>query len=189
MLNSERLTIKSAEAIQSAISEASRRGNPALEDLHVLNALLTQDETVVTPILQKVGANISRLQEALTRALDRLPKQTGGSSPTVSRELNQIFDVAQAQATSLKDEYVSTEHLLLGLAGVKGSSARDLLAEQGVSLDDLKEALEAVRGSHRVTDQNPEEKYRAVERFTKDLTEIARRGKLDPVIGRDEEIR
>jgi ATP-dependent Clp protease ATP-binding subunit ClpB len=189
MLNSERLTIKSAEAIQSAISEASRRGNPSLEDLHILNALLGQDETVVTPILQKVGVNVSRLQESLSKALDRLPKQTGGSSPAVSRELNQIFDVAQAQATSLKDEYVSTEHLLLGLAGVKGSTTRELLSEQGANLEDLKEALEAVRGSHRVTDQSPEQKYRALERFTKDLTEVARRGKLDPVIGRDEEIR
>jgi ATP-dependent Clp protease ATP-binding subunit ClpB len=189
MLNSERLTIKSAEAIQSAIAEASRRGNPSLEDLHILNALLGQDETVVTPILQKVGVSIPRLQESLVRGLDRLPKQTGGSSPTVSRELNQIFDVAQAQATVLKDEYVSTEHLLLGLAGVKGSTTRDLLAEQGASLDELKEALEAVRGSHRVTDQTPEQKYRALERFTKDLTDVARRGKLDPVIGRDEEIR
>src|SRR5690349_10937303 len=105
MLNPERLTIKASEALQSALSEASRRGNPSLEDLHVLTALLGQDETVVLPILQKVGANIPRLQDSLKGALDRLPKQTGGSSPSVSRELNQIFDVAQAQATSLKDEY------------------------------------------------------------------------------------
>jgi ATP-dependent Clp protease ATP-binding subunit ClpB len=189
MLNHERLTIKSAEAIQAAIAEAQRRGNPALEDLHLLKALLEQNETVVLPILQKVGANIPQLQEALGRALDRLPKQTGGSVPAISRELNQIFDVAQAQATALKDEYVSTEHLLLGLAGGKGSSTRDLLLEQRVSLDDLRESLTAVRGSHRVTDQTPEQQYRAIERFTKDLTDVARRGKLDPVIGRDEEIR
>ncbi|MEO5511927.1 MAG: ATP-dependent chaperone ClpB [Longimicrobiales bacterium] len=189
MLNPERLTIKASEALQTALSDAGRRGNPSLEDLHVLAALIGQDETVVLPTLQKVGANIPRLQESLKGALDRLPKQTGGSSPSVSRELNQIFDVAQAQATSLRDEYVSTEHMLLGLAGVKGSSTRELLLEQGISLDDLKEALEAVRGSHRVTDQSPEQKYRALERFTKDLTEVARRGKLDPVIGRDEEIR
>ncbi len=189
MLNAERLTIKASEAIQAALSDASRRGNPSLEDLHVLSGLLAQEESVVLPILQKVGANIPRLQEALTRGVDRLPKQSGGSGPSVSRELNQIFDVAQTQATSLKDEYTSTEHLLLGLAGVKGSSTRELLLEQGISLEDLKEALDAVRGSHRVTDQSPEQKYRALERFTKDLTEIARRGKLDPVIGRDEEIR
>ncbi|HEX6694139.1 MAG TPA: ATP-dependent chaperone ClpB [Longimicrobiales bacterium] len=188
-MNPERLTIKAGEAIQAALSEASRRGNPSLEDVHLLNALLAQDDTVVLPILQKVGMNIARLQESLQRSLERLPKQTGGSSPGASRELNQIFDVAQAQATLLGDEYTSTEHLLLGLAGVKGSITRDLLAEQGVSLDDLKEALESVRGAHRVTDQTPEQQYRALERFTKDLTEIARRGKLDPVIGRDEEIR
>ena len=189
MLNQERLTIKAAEAIQAAAAEAQRRGNPSLEDLHLLHALLDQDETVVVPILQKVGVNIARMKEGLGKALDRLPKQTGGSSPTISRELNQIFDLAAASAAKLKDEYVSTEHLLLGLATQKGSTTRDLLSEQGATRETLEEALELVRGSHRVTDQQPEQKYRALERFTRDLTEVARRGKLDPVIGRDEEIR
>jgi ATP-dependent Clp protease ATP-binding subunit ClpB len=189
VLNHERLTIKAAEAIQAAAAEAQRRGNPSLEDLHLLSALLEQDETVVVPILQKVGVNIGRLKDGLEKALDRLPKQSGGAQAHISRELNQIFDVAEKSAKKLNDEYTSTEHLLLGLAGQKGSTARELLEQQGATLDDLEEALEAVRGPHRVTDQQPEQKYRALERFTRDLTEVARRGKLDPVIGRDEEIR
>jgi ATP-dependent Clp protease ATP-binding subunit ClpB len=189
MINSERLTIKAAEAIQAAAQEAQRRGNPAVEDLHLLNALLSQDETVVVPVLQKVGVNVTRLRELLGEALNRLPKQSGGSSPSLSRELNRILEQSEQEAQKLKDEYVSTEHLLLALATHKGSTSKDLLALQGVTGDALRAALQAVRGPHRVTDQSPEEKYRALERFTRDLTDVARKGKLDPVIGRDEEIR
>jgi ATP-dependent Clp protease ATP-binding subunit ClpB len=189
VLNAERLTIKASEAIQAAAQDASRRGNPALEDVHVLMALLGQEETVVVPVLQKVGANVTRLREATGAVVDRLPKQTGGASTTPSRELGRIFDAAERIARELKDEYTSTEHLLLGLARERGSTARDLLQHQGATESALREALESVRGSHRVTDQSPEQKYRALERFTRDLTEVARRGKLDPVIGRDEEIR
>jgi ATP-dependent Clp protease ATP-binding subunit ClpB len=188
VLNHERLTIKASEAIQAAAQDAQRRGNPSLEDVHVLQALLGQEETVVVPVLQKVGASIPRLREAVGAVVDRLPKQTGGSQPTISRELNQIFDAAERIARELKDEYTSTEHLLLGLSAHK-CTAQDLLKHQGAAEQALREALESVRGSHRVTDQSPEEKYRALERFTRDLTEVARRGKLDPVIGRDEEIR
>ena len=189
MLNHERLTIKAAEAIQAAAAEATRRGNPALEDLHLLAALLGQEETVVQPVLHKVGVNVARLRESVQRALERLPRQSGGSAPAVSRELNQIFDAAERAARELKDEYTSTEHLLIALAAHKGATTQQLLAEQGADAGDLREALDSVRGSHRVTDQSPEQKYRALERFTKDLTDTARRGKLDPVIGRDEEIR
>ncbi|HEX6307898.1 MAG TPA: ATP-dependent chaperone ClpB [Longimicrobiales bacterium] len=189
MLNHERLTIKAAEAIQGALQEATRQGNPSLEDVHLLNALLDQEETVVVPVLQKVGVNITRLREALGAVLDRLPKQTGGATAAVSRELNQIFDNAERIARDLTDEYTSTEHLLLGIAAQRGSTAKDLLQHQGATEDSLREALESVRGSHRVTDQSPEQKYRALERFTRDLTDVARRGRLDPVIGRDEEIR
>jgi ATP-dependent Clp protease ATP-binding subunit ClpB len=189
LLNHERLTIKAAEAIQAAVAEAQRRGNPSIEDIHLLSALLDQEESVVVPVLQKVGVNIARLREPLNRALDRLPKQSGGSAASLSRELNKILELAELEARALRDEYVSTEHLLLGLATQKGSTTQDLLAEQGAARETIKEALEAVRGSHRVTDQQPEQKYRALERFTRDLTEVARRGKLDPVIGRDEEIR
>src|SRR5690606_11041820 len=116
VLNHERRRIKPAESIQAALQDATRRGNPALEDVHLLNALLGQEETVVVPVLQKVGVNITRLREALGAVLDRLPKQTGGATPSVSRELNQIFDGAERIARELKDEYTSTEHLLLGIA-------------------------------------------------------------------------
>ncbi|HEY8484797.1 MAG TPA: ATP-dependent chaperone ClpB [Longimicrobiales bacterium] len=189
MLNHDRLTIKAGEAIQAAASEAARRGNPSLEDVHLLHALLGQEETVTIPVLQKVGVNIGRLREAVEAALDRLPKQSGGVMPAISRELNQIFGKAEEEARALKDEYVSTEHLLLALAGQKASTTRELLARQGATREALLAALQAVRGPHRVVDATPEEKYRALERFSRDLTELARQGKLDPVIGRDEEIR
>jgi ATP-dependent Clp protease ATP-binding subunit ClpB len=189
MLNPDRLTIKAAEAIQAAAQEAQRRGNPSIEDLHLLNALLAQDETVVVPVLQKVGVNVPRVRELLNEALNRLPRQSGGSAPSVSRELNRILERAEQEARSLEDEYVSTEHLLLACATEKGATTKDLLALQGVTPENLRRALEEVRGPHKVTDQSPEEKYRALERFTRDLTDVARKGKLDPVIGRDEEIR
>jgi ATP-dependent Clp protease ATP-binding subunit ClpB len=188
MTNFERLTVKSAEAIQAAANSARQAGNPQVEDLHLLDALLSQEEGIVVPVLQKVGVNVARLRDGLREQVERLPKQFGGSQPTISRELNEILDVAEKTARELKDEYISTEHLLLGLAERKGS-ARDLLSGQGATRKALEQALEQVRGSHRVTDQTPEEKYQALQRYSVDLTERARRGKLDPVIGRDEEIR
>jgi ATP-dependent Clp protease ATP-binding subunit ClpB len=188
MINFERLTVKSAEAIQEAANEARRAGNPTIEDLHLLAALLEQEDGIVVPILQKVGVNVARLRSEIDAAAARLPKQSGGSQATISRELNEVLDRADKEARDLKDEYVSTEHLLLALAE-KGFAVRDLLRGQGAGRDALVQALEQVRGSHRVTDQNPEEKYQSLQRFSTDLTERARRGKLDPVIGRDEEIR
>ncbi len=189
MINFERLTVKAAEAIQEAANIARKAGNPAVEDLHLLSALLAQEEGIVVPVLQKLGVNVTRLNTELAVALDRMPKQSGGVQPTVSRELNQILDRAEKEARDLKDEYISTEHLLLGLAEKKGSGTRDLLSAQGATRDALLESLKQVRGSHRVTDQNPEDKYQALQRYSVDLTERARSGKLDPVIGRDEEIR
>ncbi|HEX9106233.1 MAG TPA: AAA family ATPase, partial [Longimicrobiales bacterium] len=172
-----------------AAHEAQRRGNPSLEDVHLLSALLTQDDTVVLPILEKVGVSAARLQDGLRQAIERLPKQSGASAPSMSRELNQILDLAEKEAHGLQDEYISTEHMLLALAEQKGSTTRQLLTQQGATRKVLLDALEAVRGPHHVTSQEPEQQYRALERFTKDLTDLARRGKLDPVIGRDEEIR
>ncbi|MQA90931.1 MAG: ATP-dependent chaperone ClpB, partial [Gemmatimonas sp.] len=144
---------------------------------------------IVVPMLQKVGASVTRLRDELGAALERLPKQYGGTQPTMSRELTDILDGAEKEARELKDEYVSTEHLLLSLAGKKGSTTQELLTAQGASRDTLLQALQQVRGPHRVTDQTPEEKYQSLQRFSTDLTERARAGKLDPVIGRDEEIR
>jgi ATP-dependent Clp protease ATP-binding subunit ClpB len=189
MINFDRLTVKTAEAIQEAANAARRAGNPAIEDVHLLAALLAQQEGIVVPILQKVGVDAARLAAENDAAVRRLPKQSGGAQPTISRELNEILDRAEKEARDLGDEYVSTEHLLLALASQKGSTTRDLLSAQGAGREALLEALKQVRGSHRVTDQNPEEKYQALQRYSTDLTERARRGKLDPVIGRDEEIR
>jgi ATP-dependent Clp protease ATP-binding subunit ClpB len=189
MPNFERFTVKSAEAIQQAASEARQAGNPAIEDLHLLSALLAQPEGIVVPMLQKVGVNVSRFRDELKSAMGRLPTQYGGSQPTFSRELTDILDSAEKEARELKDEYVSTEHLLLALASRKGATGRDLLAAQGATREALVQALDQVRGPHRVTDQTPEDKYQALQRFSTDLTDRARRGKLDPVIGRDEEIR
>jgi ATP-dependent Clp protease ATP-binding subunit ClpB len=189
VLNYDRMTIKAGEAVQEAANAARRRGNPSLEDVHLLGALLEQADTVVVPVLRKLGANLPRLKEAVSAAADRLPKQSGAVTPTLGREVNQVLDRAETEARALGDEYVSTEHLLLSLALQKATTTRDLLAESGATPEALRAALEAVRGSHRVTDQEPEQKYRALERFSRDLTEAARQGKLDPVIGRDEEIR
>ena len=190
MIRPERLTVKAAEALQQAAADARSRGNPVLNDAHLFRALLAQDEGVVAPLLQKAGVNVAQLTAETEREIGRFPKQSGeGVEPTAGRELSQAFDRAEKDAKDLGDAYISTEHLLLALAEEKGTTARQLLSAAGVDRKELLAALEAVRGSHRVTDQEPEQKYQALERFTRDLTEVAQKGKLDPVIGRDEEIR
>jgi ATP-dependent Clp protease ATP-binding subunit ClpB len=188
MINPDKLTVRSAEAINEAVGLARRNGNPLVYDLHLLQALLEQDESIVVPILQKVGVSVSALREGVSRELARIAKQSD-AQPTMSRELNGIVDRAEDEARRLGDDFVSTEHLLLALSDVKGTESRGLLAAAGATRDALEEALKAVRGSHRVTDQSPENQYQALQRYTRDLTDAARRGKLDPVIGRDEEIR
>jgi len=188
MIPVERLTVKAAEAVRDASLAASRAGNPAVEDVHLLAALLAQEGGVVVPVLQKVGVDLLELEARLRDALGRLPTQTGGS-PTASRELDRILDHAEGVSRDMSDAYVSTEHLLLGLASKPASTTRPLLAELGASEDTIRAAVEEVRGPHRVTDQEPEGKYRALERYSVDLTAQARAGKLDPVIGRDTEIR
>jgi ATP-dependent Clp protease ATP-binding subunit ClpB len=188
MINPDRLTVKSGEALNEAIAEARRLGNPVVYDTHLLQVLLGQDESIVVPVLQKLGASVAALREALQREIARYPKQSD-AQPTISRELTAVFDQAEKEAKNLGDEYVSTEHLLLALAASKGGEARALLADQKVSHKALLEAIEAVRGSHRVTDQTPENQYQSLQKYTRDLTDAARQGKLDPVIGRDEEIR
>src|SRR5688572_21391935 len=188
MINADRLTVKSAEALNDAIGQARRAGNPLVYDLHLLLALLNQDEGIVVPILQKLGLNVTQLREQIERETARYPKQSN-AQPSLSRELNQIMDKAEDEAKALGDEYISTEHLLLALSETKGSESRTILSALGASRDALLEALQAVRGTHRVTDQTPENQYQALQRYTRDLTDAARKGKLDPVIGRDEEIR
>ena len=189
MIRPDRLTLKGQEAFRDAMEEARRRGNPVVNDAHLFAALLAQPEGVVQPLLQKAGLNVTALTAGVEREIERFPAQSGGAEPTFSREVHRVFDRAEAEAKALDDAYVSTEHLLVALAEEKGTTARELLSAAGVSGDDLRSALAEVRGSHRVTDQSPEEKYQALERYTRNLTEQARRGKLDPVIGRDEEVR
>src|ERR1700682_6458269 len=188
MINPDRLTVKASEALNEAVDLARRAGNPLVYDLHLLLALLAQDEGIVVPILQKLGVSVAQLREVVGREMARYPTQSN-AQPTLSRELNQVFDKAEADAKKLGDEFVSTEHLLLALSDVKGTESRNLLTGAGATHDALLEALESVRGSRRVTSENPEDQYQALERFGRDLTEAARKGKLDPVIGRDEEIR
>ena len=190
MIRPERLTIKAQEAFRDAGEDARRRGNPVVNDAHLFAALLAQPEGVVQPLLQKAGLNVSALAQATESEIARFPTQAGGTAePTFSREVTRIFDRAEAEARKLGDAYVSTEHLLVALAEEKGTTARSLLSAQNASADNLRAAMQEVRGSHRVTDQAPEDKYQALDRYTRNLTDLAREGKLDPVIGRDEEVR
>ena len=188
MINPDRLTVKSGEALNEAQAEARRLGNPMIYDTHLLHVLLGQDDSIVVPMVQKLGASPAALREQVQREIARYPRQSD-AQPNVSRELNAVFDQAEKEARSLGDEYISTEHLLLALTETKGAESRTLLTNAKVTHNALLEALEAVRGSHRVTDQTPENQYQSLQRYTRDLTDAARQGKLDPVIGRDEEIR
>ena len=188
MLNSDRLTIKSGEAVNDAVASARRAGNPLVYDLHLLLALIAQQDGIVVPLLQKAGVKATELRQRAEAEAARYPKQSD-AQPQISRELNQVFDRADGDAKALGDDYVSTEHFLLALADVKGTDSRALLTAMGATRDALAAALKAVRGSHTVSDQTPENRYQALQRYTRDLTESAREGKLDPVIGRDDEIR
>jgi ATP-dependent Clp protease ATP-binding subunit ClpB len=187
----DKFTIKAQEAIQQAQSMADKLGHQEVLPEHVLAALVEQEEGIIPPLLQKLGAAPRALRADLQRELDRLPKVQGVSGQLyLSGRLRKGLDKAWEEAQRLKDEYVSTEHLLIAIAaeGGEGAAGR-LLRGAGVTEERLLQALQDVRGSARVTDQNPEEKYQALERYGRDLTDLARRGKLDPVIGRDDEIR
>jgi ATP-dependent Clp protease ATP-binding subunit ClpB len=177
-LDPNRWTLKTQEALQAAIDDARARSNAEVTPDHLLAALLGQTDGVVLSVLQRAGMAPLTIRNRTQDALDRLPKAYGGAEPQLSRATRDLLDAADHERTELHDEYLSTEHLLLALAD-----------KVGVSHDDLLNVLREVRGSHRVTSQNPEETYQALERFGRDLTEAARQGKLDPVIGRDEEIR
>ena len=184
----DKLTVKGQEAVARAQTLATESGHAQIETLHLLSGLFAEDEGIVIPILQKVGANLGQLQGMVESELDRLPRSSGGSAPPVGSELSQVFGSAMSVAESMKDQFISTEHLLLALARVD-SSAQRLLQMCGVREKDILESLRAIRGSSRVTDQHPEEKFQALERYGIDLVDQASQGKLDPVIGRDSEIR
>ena len=188
MIEVERLTVKAAEALRAAVADAARRGSAEIYGVQLLDALLRQEEGIVTPILEKIGVAVSGVRERVRSAMEGLGRVTGGSEPRVSRDLARALAAAERHAAELRDDYVSTEHLLLGLT-VEKDDAGEILRSAGATEERVLEALSAVRGSHRVTDQTPEDRYQALARYSRDLTALARRGKLDPVIGRDAEIR
>ncbi len=187
----EKLTVKSQQAMQQAQERATELGNPEMQPVHLLLALIEDREGVIPAVLEKIGVPTERLESDLHSDRGETASRGGSKSaqPGVSQALNKVIDQAFREAANFKDEYVSTEHLLLGAAHLKGDAVRDALAAVGATHEAILQALTAVRGSQRVTDQNPEGKFQALEKYAKDLTELARRGKLDPVIGRDEEIR
>ncbi len=185
----DKLTIKSQEALAEAQSQATSRGHGEVQPAHLLRALLAQPEGSTVPVLQKLGVSLETLQRRIEEGFQALPRVKGGAQPQLSRALNQALEAAFKEAEALKDEYISTEHLLLGIAEQKDDATGRLLRELGASRETLLKALVSVRGGARVTDQDPESKYQALAKFGRDLTEVARRGKIDPVVGRDEEIR
>jgi ATP-dependent Clp protease ATP-binding subunit ClpB len=185
----EKLTVKSQEAVQAAGAHASENGNPEVLPLHLMAALLEDREGVVIPVLEKIGVPVEQLLSGVNSAIAKLPKVQGGGQPGMSAALQKVLEQGFKEAENFKDEFCSTEHLLLALSKAKNDPVQLALAALGGTHEAILKALSAVRGSQRVTDQNPEGKFQALEKYAKDLTELARRGKLDPVIGRDEEIR
>ncbi len=195
-IRGDKFTVKSQQAIQQAQARAAELGNPEVQPVHLLLALVEDREGVIPAVLEKIGVPIEKLESDLHGIEEKLPRVAGAAAqPGLSQALNKALEQAFREAANFKDEYVSTEHLLLGIAHLqgdahlKGDPARDALVALGATHDAILKALTAVRGSQRVTDQNPEGKFQALEKYAKDLTDLARRGKLDPVIGRDEEIR
>ncbi len=185
----DKLTVKAQEAIQRSAELAGQNGNPEVLPVHIIAALLEDREGIVVPVLEKVGAGPQQVLAEVNRAIESLPKVSGAAAqPQLSNSAQQLLDQAFKEADNFKDEYVSTEHLLLAAAKNRGD-LQQLLARSGATYDAILKALTTVRGNQRVTDQNPEGKFQALERYARDLTDLARRGKLDPVIGRDDEIR
>ncbi|HND55530.1 MAG TPA: Clp protease N-terminal domain-containing protein, partial [Pirellulaceae bacterium] len=184
----DKLTIKAQEAVAGAQNLAGERGHPEMQPLHLLSTLLAERDGVIKPLLEKIGVNLGQLQRLVDAELNRLPKTSGGATPQPNSVLRQVLEAAARDATTMKDEYVAAEHLLLALAKIE-STAANLLKMHGVREADVLSALQAVRGGARVTDQNAEDKYQSLRKFGVDLVERATQGKLDPVIGRDQEIR
>ena len=183
-------TRKTGEALGAAQAMARERGNPQVTPEHLLAALLSQPESVVIPTIERVGVSTKTIRDRLDAELDRLPKAYGQSAQQaqLAPGAYQVLEAADGERQTLGDDYLSTEHVLLAMTEVVGGVG-DLLRNLGVTKEAVLEALATVRGSHRITSDNPEEQYQALEKYGRDLTEEARKGKLDPVIGRDEEIR
>jgi ATP-dependent Clp protease ATP-binding subunit ClpB len=187
-MNIERFTDKTRSAMQEAIALARVRHHSQIEPEHVLYALLAQENGVVPQIIQRAGGDTTQVQRQIESSLEHLPRVYGDSEPRLSRQLDKVLDDAEQEMSGFKDEYLSVEHLLLALLNVESGAQRALKAT-GLTREQVLQALTAIRGAQRVTDANPEGKYQALEKYGRNLTEMARQGKLDPVIGRDEEIR
>jgi ATP-dependent Clp protease ATP-binding subunit ClpB len=184
----DKFTVKAQDAISEAQKKAEASGHQMIENEHVLYALLQERDGTVESILEKLGSNPSVVKNDLEKELGRLPKVEGaGQQAFIGPTLKGTIDIAFAEAERLKDEYVSTEHVLIGMADVHEGAASKILQSHGVTKDRIYAILKDIRGTQRVTDQNPEEKYQALQRYCRDLTEEARKGKLDPVIGRDDQ--
>ncbi len=189
-MNLDKFTIKTQEALSAAQQLVTENGQQQVEPEHLLLALLADKEGIIPTLLKKLGANVTDIEQTTNLLIEKLPKVYGTPGQVyASGALNQILSQALTEAKNLKDEYVSTEHLLMSLTGLKGSKVAEILKSAGVTRENILQALKDVRGKQRVTDQNPEGKYMALQRYARDLTELASQGKLDPVIGRDEEIR
>ena len=189
MLRFEKMTVKAQEAVQSAQEIAARHENQQIEPVHLLAALVTQADGVVAPLLARLGIRSESLSQDIEREIGRLPRVTGFAQQHLGKPLNDVLERAFDEAQRFKDEYVSTEHMFLAIAGQDRDPAGQLLKKHGASHEAILQALTSVRGTQRVTSQNPEATYASLEKYARDLTELARRSKLDPVIGRDEEIR
>ena len=189
MLRFDKMTVKAQEALQDANEVAARHENQQIEPVHLLAALVAQKDGVVPSLLARLGIRSEALSQEIDREIGRLPKVQGFAQQHLGRPLNDALERAFTEAENFKDEYVSTEHLFLSIAGQERDPAGQLLKRQGTSHEAILQALTGVRGTQRVTSQNPEATYAALEKYARDLTELARRSKLDPVIGRDEEIR
>ncbi len=189
MLNFDKMTVKAQEAIRQAQEIAASHENQAVEPVHLLSALVQQVDGVVPPLLARLGIRTDSLAQEISKEISRLPKVQGFAQQNLSRALNDVLERSFKEATNFKDEYVSAEHLFLSIAGEDRDPAGRLLKKSGASHEAILQALAGVRGSQRVTSQNPEATYASLEKYARDLTELARRSKLDPVIGRDEEIR
>src|ERR1700745_3047088 len=189
MFRFDKLTLKGQEALQAAQNHAQENGNPQVAPEHLLWALVEQKDGVVLPVLQKLGVNIQALAHDMADAAAKLPKVQGQTELYMSPALGKILEDALKEADQFKDEYISTEHLLIALSNAKGEAVARILQTLGVKKDAILKVLVSIRGTQKITDPNPEEKYQALQRYARDLTELARKGKLDPVIGRDEEIR
>src|SRR6266545_1760771 len=192
-MDPNRMTEKAQEAVRQAQSLAQRHGHQQIDAEHLAVALLSQDGGVAPRAVEKAGGHPATLRQGLQKALERMPRVSGPGAPAgqvyIAPRVNDVFTAAETEAKNMKDEFVSVEHLLLALAGVKDGAVADAFRAAGLTRDKLLEGVAAVRGGQRVTSQTPEGTYEALEKYGRDLTALAQQGKLDPVIGRDEEIR